>query len=114
MRIEYAAGWMPADAVNCTVCHSADCEPAAHAAWTEFDAELGIWIERTSLAHTMEQFESDTTDTWEPPQTPPSGGEWLAQGPVCPECGGDNLSEESSKICWDCQASDYLEEEETA
>ena len=48
MRIEYAAGWMPEDDVNCTVCNSADCEPAAHAAWTEFDAERGIWIERTS------------------------------------------------------------------
>ena len=39
---------MQARDVDCTVCNSADCEPAAHAAWTEFDAERGIWIERTS------------------------------------------------------------------
>ena len=39
---------MKARDVSCTVCNRPDCEPAAHAAWTEFDAERGIWIERTS------------------------------------------------------------------
>jgi hypothetical protein len=39
---------MKARDVDCTVCHRSDCEPAAHAAWTEFNAERGIWIERTS------------------------------------------------------------------
>ena len=28
---------------------------------------------------------------------------------TCPECDGTNVSE--SGICWDCTASDYLEEE---
>ena len=33
---------------------------------------------------------------------------------TCPECDGSRLSEDRT-ICWDCQASDYLiEEEETA
>jgi hypothetical protein len=29
---------------------------------------------------------------------------------TCPECGGTRLSEDGT-ICFDCQASDYLEEE---
>ena len=95
MRIEYAAGWMPEDAVNCTVGHSADCEPAAHAAWTEFDAELGIWIERTSAEFFRDSISSLTK---------------LLDKATCPECDGSRLSEDRT-ICWDCQASDYIEEE---
>jgi len=40
--------WMEERDVNCTVCNRSDCEPAAHAVWTEFDAERGVWIERAS------------------------------------------------------------------
>jgi ribosomal protein L37AE/L43A len=32
------------------------------------------------------------------------------QEATCPECDGSRLSEDRT-ICWDCQASDYLEEE---
>jgi DNA-directed RNA polymerase subunit RPC12/RpoP len=35
------------------------------------------------------------------------------RGATCPECDGSRLSEDRT-ICWDCQASDYLIEEETA
>ena len=33
---------------NCTVCDSADCEESVHETWTEFDAELGIWVEKSA------------------------------------------------------------------
>ena len=85
---------MEARDVNCTVCNRPDCEPAAHAAWTEFDAERGIWIERTS-----EEFFGDAISSLTK----------LLAVATCPECDGTQLSEDGT-ICFDCQASDYLEE----
>ena len=40
--------WFSRKEDRCTVCRRSDCEPAAHATWTEFDAKVGAWIERTS------------------------------------------------------------------
>ena len=85
---------MKARDVSCTVCHRSDCEPAAHAAWTEFDAERGIWIERTS-----EEFFGDSISSLTK----------LLDERTCPECDGGQLSEDRT-ICRDCQASDYMEE----
>ena len=81
--------------VDCTVCNRSDCEPAAHATWTEFDAERGAWIERTS-----EEFFGDSIAKLND----------LADRDTCPECDGTNLSDAGR--CWDCTASDYQEEEE--
>jgi len=80
--------------VNCTVCNRSDCEPAAHATWTEFDAERGVWIERTS-----EEFFGDSIAKLND----------LADKDTCPECEG-HLSDAGR--CWNCTASDYQEEEE--
>jgi len=41
-----------------------------------------------------------------PEPRPEDGG---GQVPGCPECGEDNLAESGS--CWDCTATDYIEEE---
>jgi ribosomal protein L37AE/L43A len=34
------------------------------------------------------------------------------QEPTCPECDGNAQLSEDGTICWSCQASDYLGEEE--
>jgi len=77
---------------ECTVCNRSDCEPAAHATWTEFDAERGAWIERTS-----EEFFGDSIAKLND----------LADKDTCPECEG-HLSDAGR--CWNCTASDYQEE----
>ena len=71
---------------DCTVCNRSDCEPASHATWTEFDAERGIWIERTS-----EEFFGDSITKLNE----------LADKAICPECEGRNLTEDQMR-CFDC------------
>jgi hypothetical protein len=72
--------------VNCTVCSRNDCEPASHATWTEFDAGRGIWIEQTS-----EEFFGDSITKLNE----------LADKTTCPECEGQNLTEDQTR-CFDC------------
>jgi DnaJ-class molecular chaperone len=54
---------------------------------------------RIRVESTATELHAAITEAWERAR----------QEATCPECDGTGVSE--SGICWDCQASDYLEDE---